>query len=146
MKKSGNPVGVPQHVFKLFRIVTIKLDLYFQMGKISSSGVTGKKARFNVNLPNHSLSFSSKVGHLYVFFYSFKHKFHFKICQDLEIGNLKSHEILLVCLSRKIHQTMLWHHKAQFSLSWLSLWCCILVGIWRPKAWLYLVFSSTRTI
>ena len=35
--------------------------LYLQMGEVTSSGTTGKKARFTVDLPTHSLSFTSKV-------------------------------------------------------------------------------------
>ena len=32
------------------------------MGQVTSSGITGKKARFTIDLPDHSLSFSSKVS------------------------------------------------------------------------------------
>ena len=38
------------------------LKARYQMGQVTSVGISGKKARFNVDLPSHSLSFTSKVS------------------------------------------------------------------------------------
>lgn len=42
------------------------LQAQYKMDQVTSSGVTGNKAKFVIDLPHHSLSFSTKVQVLYL--------------------------------------------------------------------------------
>uniref|UniRef100_A0A182XZU0 Bridge-like lipid transfer protein family member 1 C-terminal domain-containing protein n=1 Tax=Anopheles stephensi TaxID=30069 RepID=A0A182XZU0_ANOST len=67
----SNPSGLLQPLFMQFNIILQSLSIsaallpslqaQYKMDHVTSTGVTGSKAKFTVDLPNHSLSFTTKI-------------------------------------------------------------------------------------
>ncbi|XP_058820213.1 bridge-like lipid transfer protein family member 1 isoform X3 [Topomyia yanbarensis] len=68
---AGNPSGLLQPLVMQFNIILQSLSVtaallpslqaQYKMDQVTSTGVTGGKAKFTIDLPNHSLSFTTKV-------------------------------------------------------------------------------------
>ncbi|XP_058456070.1 bridge-like lipid transfer protein family member 1 isoform X4 [Malaya genurostris] len=68
---AGNPSGLLQPLVMQFNIILQSLSVtaallpslqaQYKMDQVTSTGVTGSKAKFTIDLPNHSLSFTTKM-------------------------------------------------------------------------------------
>jgi len=68
---TGHPSGLLQPLVMQFNVILQSLSVsaallpslqaQYKMDNVSSTGVTGSKAKFTIDLPNHSLSFTTKI-------------------------------------------------------------------------------------